>query len=303
MTEKKFIGLDLLRFISVVAIVWFHAGAPGAEIAHAGLPALLLISLVLPIIRDKGRPMGPIILKRADRLLVPWLFWSMIYGSYFAQHALRAGEPFSSEFQSWMIFTGPMIHLWYLPFAFFGSLSSLLLFRCIASWPQILTLPILVLISCLLLWARTVSHLDTPPLSQWFLGSVSISLSVAIGIVMRKTDEAKQRNLLGLIWFLFSLVVVLLVVLIRPQHCLPYGIGFSFVCLFLVWSPRWEKLTERLNDVTFGIYILHPVVFALLTNKILVGHPYQAVIAAFVATGVSWAVTILLRMTPIRRFL
>jgi len=303
MTEKQYIGLDLLRFLSVIAIVWFHAGAPGAEIAHAGLPALLLISLVLPIIRDKGKPMGPIIAKRADRLLVPWFFWSLVYGSYFAQHALRAGEPFSSEFQAWMIFTGPMIHLWYLPFAFFGSLSSLILFRLVGSWPQLVTVPVLLTASCLLLWARTESHLGTPPLSQWFLGSVSIPLSVAIGIVMRKTDEARQRHLLGLIWILFVIVVALLVVCIRPQHCLPYGIGFTFVCLFLLWSPRLARLTKKLNDVTFGIYILHPVVFALLTNKMMVGNPYQPIVAAFVATAVSWTATALLRMTPLRRFL
>ncbi|OHB66936.1 MAG: hypothetical protein A2Y77_18340 [Planctomycetes bacterium RBG_13_62_9] len=81
-SAARIASIDRLRILAAIGIVWFHTkGAPGRQIAYAGLPIFLLIwfSLVasrdpLPCVRD--------FLRRAwDRLLAPWLFWSVVYAA------------------------------------------------------------------------------------------------------------------------------------------------------------------------------------------------------------------------------
>lgn len=301
--DQKFIGLDLLRFVSVVAIVWFHANAPGAQFAYSGLPALLLISLLLPMIRDKGKPLVPIFIKRAERLLIPWVYWSFVYGIYFAQNAVRRGKPFYEDFEPWMAFTGPMVHLWYLPFVFVASTVGLVLFRWLLPLRIRYSVPILMVLGCAFLWAKSHSDSNSTPWAQWFFGAVSVPFGLAISLVVRKCNGFNLELGLALISAMVLTVAVTLIFQTGPEQGMPYAIGVALVCLGLVRSPGNAELVEKWNQVTFGIYVLHPLVFALITNRILKEKPYEEILAAILATGISWAGTIILKKTPIHRFI
>src|SRR5262249_45425125 len=54
--------------------------------------------------------------RRAVRLLVPWLFWSLAIAGVFALRATQRGEPAWGWTKATMLLYGPEIHLWFLPF-------------------------------------------------------------------------------------------------------------------------------------------------------------------------------------------
>lgn len=60
---------------------------------------------------------------RAQRLLLPWLVWSAIYGAMKLAEVAVTGVPLRHEFAPWMWLVGTAIHLWFLPFAFVTSLA------------------------------------------------------------------------------------------------------------------------------------------------------------------------------------
>jgi hypothetical protein len=69
--------IDLLRCLSAFGVVWFHAGAPAADFALAGLAVFFLL---LVLFHPPGPlSVAPVIKSRADRLLRPWLAWSAIF--------------------------------------------------------------------------------------------------------------------------------------------------------------------------------------------------------------------------------
>lgn len=303
LAEANFPGLDLLRFVSVVAIVWFHARAPWGSLAYSGLPALLLISLILPMVRDRGQPLGLVTKRRAERLLSPWVFWSLFYGAYFAQNAIRRGDPFYADFESWMIVTGPMVHLWYLPFAFCASMVGLGLFRVLEKLPLSVTGPLLSLGSAGLLYWVSTAEISKTPWAEWSYGAVALPLALVLSLIVRKLQERWVPLAFAAVCLSIWVVALILVPNWGIAQGIPYAIGTTLVCLGL--SRFWKPMPwlEPAHQVTFGIYILHLLVFALVTDRILRGNPWHPVFTAVTATAISWVATWLLRKTPIRRFL
>ena len=74
-------GVDLLRFVACFGIVWDHARAYGADIGYLALAVFLLLTsffAVQSFDRAEARGQGAgFWLPRAQRILMPWLVWSM----------------------------------------------------------------------------------------------------------------------------------------------------------------------------------------------------------------------------------
>ena len=68
--------IDGLRFVSAIGIVWFHAHAPGATFAYAGLSLFLIMTFYFESRRSIPKPLP----RAAYRYLVPWAFWFLFYG-------------------------------------------------------------------------------------------------------------------------------------------------------------------------------------------------------------------------------
>ena len=110
--------LDYARLLAAFGIVFFHAGAPGGAIGYAALPFFLMLLVVLAF-PGAVRVSFPAYLRgRVQRLLVPWVIWSGVYGVLKLAELVVTGAPFGSEFSLNMILTGTALHLWFLPFAF-----------------------------------------------------------------------------------------------------------------------------------------------------------------------------------------
>ena len=105
-------AVDWLRIIAVCAIIWFHARAPGGSVTFVGVHVLTAAAAYFAAASRSARSDRDVIVRRAARLLVPWLIFSAIHVAL----AIRSGH-----FQPWMLWTGGSIHLWFLPFIFVVS--------------------------------------------------------------------------------------------------------------------------------------------------------------------------------------
>ncbi len=114
--KVRFAGVEWLRIVAVLHVLWVHTH-PGAP--HLGGPlALMAVAVAFAARAPRGASMTSVVRRRAARLLVPWVFWSVVYGFFVARRALASGGPWPSGFETWMVLTGPVIHLWFLPACF-----------------------------------------------------------------------------------------------------------------------------------------------------------------------------------------
>lgn len=113
--------IELLRVLCIFGIVVGHIyPIPITEIkslAHGGLVVFIVISAYFCMLSSKSHT----VLERAKRLLTPCIIWSIIYGAF----RLVKGEPLFVQHHDIVstLLTTPSIHLWYLPFIFFGIIA------------------------------------------------------------------------------------------------------------------------------------------------------------------------------------
>jgi len=122
-------GVDVSRLVASALVVCFHAPqSPFPQITISGLTFFVLLTFCLQAMGDHaGRPFP--FKDRAHRLLVPWLVWSL---AYCLPKLLKRQSILGEIYQNpnWLLI-GSAIHLWFLPFAFLGSIAAFLLGRAI----------------------------------------------------------------------------------------------------------------------------------------------------------------------------
>ena len=109
---NRIAGADRLRFAALITIVAFHVLLRSAQIeARAGLPSsgledaliggatlfdnrsLAILSLYLLLIRHRDRSVTETLTERANRLLVPYVAWTVAYALLDLSLAIFAGQP------------------------------------------------------------------------------------------------------------------------------------------------------------------------------------------------------------------
>jgi fucose 4-O-acetylase-like acetyltransferase len=153
--------LDYCRLAAALGIVWFHCKAPGQQVAYAALPFFIVL-LSLPS-RSRWQD-------RARRLLIPFFIWSAVYAGLQVALAWQAGQPPLGWWQPSMLLTGTVIHLWFLPFAFFFALAAPVLSRA----PLAATFPVLAAGALGL-----IGPLQTWPWYQWGFALVPALVGLA----------------------------------------------------------------------------------------------------------------------------
>jgi surface polysaccharide O-acyltransferase-like enzyme len=257
-------SVDLLRGLAVVGIVWFHAHAPGADLALAGLTVFfLLLFYYAPGLKP---PVGLTIAARADRLLRPWLFWSAIYGVAKLAQAIVGGVPLATEFEPWMVLTGTALHLWFLPFAFLcllvlGLIESLIDLTSSAGFAVALALSGVALPLSVAIARLDLDH----PWSEWgaALGSVGM------GLALRGTNGSRVRYL-----WLLAAACIGTVLSWWLDAALPLRIPLAVaatVTALSVTAPS-TALTRWIGWVAMPVYLIHPLVLAPLL-PIMAGWP------------------------------
>jgi hypothetical protein len=78
--SERIRSLEVFRVLAIFGIVWFPTElAPGGQFAYAGLPILIMLSTPFTVPSCSKCTFGEFARRQADRLLMPWLFWSGLY--------------------------------------------------------------------------------------------------------------------------------------------------------------------------------------------------------------------------------
>jgi peptidoglycan/LPS O-acetylase OafA/YrhL len=104
------------------------------------------------------------------------------------------------------------------------------------------------------------------PLSEWWVATPSIFIGLCIGLTLRFRSEGKAREL-GLVAGGAILAGLLGCAGARSEAEIAYAIGtVAVVAAFLVPKAAPVPGFAALADLTLGVYLIHPLVFLLLTK-------------------------------------
>jgi peptidoglycan/LPS O-acetylase OafA/YrhL len=257
----QFPAFDGLKVIAAFGIVWFHTPhAIGREIGYAGLVIFLLISFIILNTRPQSNTTYlKYLQQRGKRLLLPWVFWSIFYGLI----AMRQSYSFH-EFSLSGILTGTTIHLWYLPFAFLASFSVFTILKLTEkiSTRLLVIIGTIVLILWLIVYPIFETMFTSSPWRQWNYGAASIPLGITLGQALKLPPKQRYEIMLTI-----AIMMVILSVYLAQMNQfgtgVSYMIGTIFVIIALSVTIPSSAFVTKLSALTFGIYLLHPLVFMI----------------------------------------
>lgn len=284
-------GIEVLRLVAAAGIVWFHAGAPGAVIGYGGLPVFVLLSVAFAA-EAAALPPEAVVRAQARRLLVPWLAWSGVYALLRVAEAVARGEPPVAWADPWMLLTGPVLPLWYLPFAFAVTTAVRVARprRAPVAWCAA-GAGLLVLVAVLLPRLAV-----PPPVPQWVFVAPSVLLGLGLAGVPR--GPGARRLAAGLVGAAVAATAAA-ALLGGGRFALPYLVGVAACavawCVDLPAAPRLRAVT----DLAFGLFLVHPLVLAVA----LLSLPPRSVVVAAVTLAASAALAALMRRTLARQIL
>ena len=143
LTNSRYLGIDLLRGLAVLAVVMLHSGdktwgivSPGAQILRSWMnfpvPFFLATSFYfaarkLVSGKNKTQTKRNFILARCQRMLIPLLVWTVIYviskaGLYIVAGQMDNLEDLLKDPVSMIFLGGASYHLYFIPWLFWGSL-------------------------------------------------------------------------------------------------------------------------------------------------------------------------------------
>ncbi len=239
-TRKQNAMIEYLRGIGAVAIIYFHIGLPFGDVAVSALSMFVLLSAYFGFGADIG--------KRARRLLVPWLVWSLVYLVLKLINVALSADTFAGTFHPYMLLTGPSIHLWFLPFIFLFS-------AWVSTLPRRFLPP--ALIGSGILAYLVFNATDLPwPFTQW----LSVWPAACAGALMAATGRA------GTVCLGFAAIMGVLAFSPIDQYALQLCLAGVASWIGMVVFLPMTGLAAQLGRYSLGIYLAHPMVIAGLVR-------------------------------------
>jgi peptidoglycan/LPS O-acetylase OafA/YrhL len=244
LSKTRNASIDYLRFLGALGIILFHMGMPGAWVGLSALP--MFVTLI--VFYGLDRPL----VTHARRLLIPWAIWSGVYAVGKLAQVVFFDKPLGSEFAPWMVLTGTSLHLWFLPFA-------VLFFALVGGGLRALP-PIGLWIfaggaSALVLWSVNTMSLPTP-LPQW---CASLPAAFAGAVLACNTRFAPVLLVLGG-------GAAALIAMGWEQETWQLLIAACALFTALALPTPSSRLAAWAGEVSFGMYLIHPLVYAVALN-------------------------------------
>jgi hypothetical protein len=177
---------DRLRLLSFLDIASFHMSGTYLMLG-VGLPTFLLLRFALASRLPTPEPTGKFIRVRVERLLLPWVAWSLIFGAIGLLIGLRKGLAVREMVDARMFLYGTTIHLWFLPFA---AIVGIAVHYLDVATQRLPTRPFLL--ACALLgvvaaWLAQsyVARLDSP-FRQWAFGLPAVPFGLMLGRILAR---------------------------------------------------------------------------------------------------------------------
>lgn len=303
--NQRIANIEYLRILAAFGITWFHTqNAIGRSIGYIGLPVFLIIFSSLSARNLDSESLLWYARRKAHRLLKPWLFWSIIYIGYKVLKQSILHTEISESFSYSMLLTGSSLHLWYLPFAFVMAIVINLLQRCTMNISSLVTIVIMAIFGIVFLSLSSIVlfSISLPiPLPQWIFGLPSIPLGFAVGKINSSIPGRLQK-------FLYFIIILTTCATGISLYCfgyrfviMQYILGLILVCIAFIWNGKWNPFLEKCASLTFGIYLIHPLINSILSY--LVKSALNTWLMLILVFLISSLVTMFLQKTPLRKFI
>lgn len=273
--------IEALRILAAFAIVWYHAKAPGNEIAYAGLTAFLIIGVFFEMRRDPERALEIGLLSR--RILMPWVFGLVGFGLFNLFKSKPLLLPAGSTLES--ILYGTNGHLWYLPFIFAVQLVLRLLLKSPLR-PAVAPLLAVLLVADLATvpWWRPATIAAGAPVAQYAQALAPVLFAAVLA-------RAVSAGLWRAVAVAFVLAMVWLGTQPFPELGIPYAIGAAVVALAIILGnriPLQGRAIASWSELMFGVYLIHPVFLTFLHPLTRVSALLGVATAFLLSLGVAW---------------
>jgi surface polysaccharide O-acyltransferase-like enzyme len=312
--QSRIANIERLRILSAFGVASFHTHDWFPRSLGVAGFIILLLSFCAFVV-NKPEPVGvaKVAKRKAQRLLKPWLFWSIIYGGLGLVKMVHENVSFSEVFSSTMLLTGTRIHLWFLPFAFVAALLLAYVHRRIVGIRDSYTILTSIFIGALCVFGCSIiqSHLQPPtPLAQWVLGLPALPIGFAIGRIkiLQKTGDRKK-------YFVFIILSVLVACVgcimfdrfsqgvwlnYSSKFAVRYFFSLVILCAALHWRGTLDPVSASLASLSYGIYLIHPLVLVpFYLFDIAIQHP---LLLLFLVLSVSSLITFVLKKTLLKQF-
>ena len=281
-------AMDFARFLAAFGVVAAHAYASERDwIGHLALGLFLILTAFLAVqSMDRAGGRYPWI-DRARRLVLPWLFWSLVFRVVFFVVA-DGPERYALLSDPWTLLIGSSIHLWFLPFVMLAMVLVAPSGRWITSAPAVRLASVVLVLVTVPLFALHHFVPMPEPLPQWAFGFPVYAYGLLIGHAHRIGQVSWPLAAVAL------LSVVGFVLTSEPWALMSLVAALGFEAFWrMPYARDWMK---PLGAAAFGIYLVHPF-FMLVCYKFL-GADVNRLLATVLTFLMSWAATLLLRRAP-----
>lgn len=316
-------SLDLLRLLSAFAVIWLHVSA-GVATTHPDpaslawwtgnladafsrwcVPMFILISGRLLLSNPVNADPLPFYRKRAGRVLLPLLFWTLLYLAF--RFYDEPGFGWKTALRS-VLNGSPYFHLWYLYMIVCLYLFAPFLRTLVAHLDRG-ALWLLIGICFLLTTGNLL--LEGQPVTLWLSFILYLGYFLA-GYALPELAGRWRRRRLITVFVAAGLTIAAGVALLLPgigprawdlmYHYLNPLVAVMAFCLFLFVTSSQEPPASatvwiaRLAPLSLGIYLFHPLWMRVLDKLAITGflfHPLFGIpvmtLCAFVlSAATSW---------------
>lgn len=306
---SRLISWNRLRILACIDVVSFHLNLHHA-IAGIGLPTSLVVAYALGTKRPKQAALSDFVKVRFRRLIMPWAFWTLVFGVLLVLSALKHGESPFARFEPIMLLYGTAEGLWFLPTMALGGIVAYQIDRATRSIPIAAYAGACVCAALLLLFLRHLQLApDRPfPFIQWRFALIGLPVGLLVGRLL-SLDIGRTR------WLMVSgvacaavLAMVVTGVAIPwgpPYPALRYALVVALLALGVAFPGRPDPITSRIEPLLLGMYLLHFLIYDRLILRVAERLPFQPSAALLtVSTLVVTALVVAaLRKTPLRKVL
>lgn len=257
---------DRLRVIAALDIVALHLAGKHAFFGF-GLPLFLMLSIALSVSKPEPATWRIFASRRVKHILVPWLFWSVVFCALQVLGAWLDGRALLAWAKWQMLFYGPDIHLWFLPFIVFANIVAHGLHRIARSSTGLALAAAAGAGLCLV----PAPPLDWP-FEQWAFSFASIPLGFAIGraIALEQNLTRLRLVLLGVVGLFCASASGTVVLDGRAwPMALRFAGGVGLLVAAVLLPNRADRFTRRLTPLMLGVYILHPIVYLWIVKPLM----------------------------------
>ena len=300
---ERLANVERLRVLAMLEIVRYHDHDDRLLwVGGLGLPTFLLLTNLFNTTLTEKRGLSKFLADKRERLFLPWVFWSLLYGGVLAVTALRHSQPLS-EVLSWnMILAGTNSHLWFVPFALFSAglvAGAQYLTRSLPDRPVAYSAAGVGLVVLLVIGLMPQYPFEAP-IPQWLLSLPSSFFGFALGRFVLAWDGKVQVRDMVPIAIVCAIGAVAFGVFAPNMLIWRYSVSILIVFVAFLRPGTIDPISKFMSPLLFGIYLAHPFIGHRMLVKIPgLEHSQLFFIADFVITAIA---VHLLKKTPLRRF-